>query len=321
MRIVIPDDYQDVIRTLDCYGRLAGHEVTVLHDRQPASLDELATRFAEADALVLTRERTRIDAALLDRLPKLKLISQTGKVSGHLDLDACTARGIVVTEGRGSPVAPAELAWTLILNARRQLVPAIEAFRQGQWQVNLGQALAGQVLGIWGYGKIGQRLARYAAAFDMPVLVWGSDASRAAAEADGHRAASSREAFFADADILSLNLRLSERSRHGVTFDDLSRMKPDALLVNVSRAELIAPGALLRALDAGRPGYAAVDVYEQEPLLDPDHPLLRHPRVLATPHLGYVEKHGYELYFGDAFDNVLAFFDGTPKNVANPQII
>lgn len=321
MRIVIPDDYQDVIRTLDCYGRLAGHEVTVLHDRQPASLDELATRFAEADALVLTRERTRIDAALLDRLPKLKLISQTGKVSGHLDLDACTARGIVVTEGRGSPVAPAELAWTLILNARRQLVPAIEAFRQGLWQVNLGQALAGQVLGIWGYGKIGQRLARYAAAFDMPVLVWGSDASRAAAEADGHRAASSREAFFADADILSLNLRLSERSRHGVTFDDLSRMKPDALLVNVSRAELIAPGALLRALDAGRPGYAAVDVYEQEPLLDPDHPLLRHPRVLATPHLGYVEKNGYELYFGDAFDNVLAFFDGAPKNVANPQII
>lgn len=321
MHIVIPDDYQDVIRSLDCYRRLAGHDVTVYHDRQPASADELATRFAEADALVLTRERTRIDAALLDRLPKLRLISQTGKVSGHLDLDACSARGIVVTEGRGSPVAPAELAWTLILNARRQLVPAIEAFRQGQWQVNLGQALAGQVLGIWGYGKIGQRLARYAAAFDMPVLVWGSDTSRAAAEADGHRAASSREAFFAEPDILSLNLRLSERSRHGVTFDDLSRMKTDALLVNVSRAELIAPGALLRALDAGRPGSAAVDVYEDEPVLDPNHPLLRHPRVLATPHLGYVEKNGYELYFGDAFDNVLAFFAGEAKNVANPEAL
>jgi D-3-phosphoglycerate dehydrogenase len=181
MRIAIPDDYQDVIRSLDCFKRLSGHEVSVFHDKQPASLDELATRFASADALVLTRERTRIDAALLDRLPNLKLISQTGKVAGHLDLEACTARGIVVTEGRGSPVAPAELAWALILNARRQLVPAIEAFKQGQWQVNLGQAVAGQVLGIWGYGKIGQRLARYAQAFDMPVLVCG------AAKAAGQR--------------------------------------------------------------------------------------------------------------------------------------
>ncbi|MBO9548052.1 D-2-hydroxyacid dehydrogenase family protein [Pseudomonas sp.] len=321
MRIAIPDDYQDVIRSLDCFKRLAGHEVSVFHDRQPASLDELATRFADADALVLTRERTRIDAALLDRLPNLKLISQTGKVAGHLDLEACTARGIFVTEGRGSPVAPAELAWTLILNARRQLVPAIEAFKQGHWQVNLGQAVAGQVLGIWGYGKIGQRLARYAQAFDMPVLVWGSDGSRAAAEADGHRAATSRKAFFAEADIVSLNLRLSDTTRHGVTFDDLSRMKPDALLVNVSRAELIAPGALLQALDAGRPGFAAVDVFEQEPVLEPNHPLLTHPRVLSTPHLGYVEKNGYELYFGDAFDNVLAFSEGAPKNVANPQAL
>jgi D-3-phosphoglycerate dehydrogenase / 2-oxoglutarate reductase len=321
MRIAIPDDYQDVIRSLDCFKRLAGHEVSVFHDKQPASLDALAARFADADALVLTRERTRIDAALLDRLPNLKLISQTGKVAGHLDLAACTARGIVVTEGRGSPVAPAELAWTLILNARRQLVPAIEAFKQGHWQVNLGQAVAGQVLGIWGYGKIGQRLARYAQAFDMPVLVWGSDGSRAAAEADGHRAAASREAFFAEADIVSLNLRLSDTTRHGVTFNDLSQMKPDALLVNVSRAELIAPGALLQALDAGRPGFAAVDVFEQEPVLEPNHPLLTHPRVLSTPHLGYVEKNGYELYFGDAFDNVLAFAQGVAKNVANPEAL
>jgi len=321
MRIVIPDDYQDVIRTLDCYSRLAEHEVTVLHDLPPASVDELAARFAGADALVLTRERTRIDAALLERLPKLKLISQTGKVSSHLDLAACTARGVVVTEGRGSPVAPAELAWTLILAARRQLVPAIDAFRLGHWQVNLGQAVAGHTLGIWGYGKIGQRLARYAQAFDMPVLVWGSEASRAAAEADGHRAADSRAAFFAEADILSLNLRLSDSTRHGVTFEDLSRMKPSALLVNVSRAELIAPGALLKALDAGRPGQAAIDVFEQEPVLDPADPLLNHPRALCTPHLGYVEKNGYELYFGDAFDNVVAYFDGAPKNVANPEAL
>lgn len=174
---------------------------------------------------------------------------------------------------------------------------------------------------MWGYGKIGQRLARYAQAFDMPVLVWGSEASRAAAQADGHRAAASREAFFAEADILSLNLRLADSTRHGVTLADLGQMKPDALLVNVSRAELIAPGALLQALDAGRPGFAAVDVFEQEPLLDPNHPLLRHPRVLSTPHLGYVEKNGYELYFGDAFDNVLAFFNGSPVNVANPQAL
>lgn len=237
MRIVIPDDYQDVIRTLDCFAKLSGHAVSVLHECQPATPEQLAARFADADALVLTRERTRIDAALLDHLPDLKLISQTGKVSSHLDLAACTARGIAVTEGRGSPVAPAELAWALILNARRQLVPAIDALRQGHWQVNLGQALAGQLLGIWGYGKIGQRLARYAQAFDMHVLVWGSDSSRAAAQADGHRAAASREAFFAEADIVSLNLRLSAQSRHGVTFRDLSSMKPDALLVNVSRAD------------------------------------------------------------------------------------
>ena len=321
MHIVIPDDYQRVIRTLDCFARLAGHEVTLFHDLQPASPDELAQRFADADALVLTRERTRIDAALLDQLPKLKLISQTGKVAGHIDLAACTARGVVVTEGRGSPVAPAELAWALILNARRQLVPAIEAFKAGQWQVNLGQAVAGQVLGIWGYGKIGQRLARYAQAFDMPVLVWGSEQSRAAAVADGHQAADSREAFFAEADIVSLNLRLSERTRHVVTADDLARMKESALLVNISRAELVAPGALLHALEAGRPGYAALDVFEQEPLLAPDHPLLTHPRVLCTPHLGYVEKNGYELYFGDAFDNLLAFFNGEPKNMANPEAL
>ncbi|MFK3683604.1 D-2-hydroxyacid dehydrogenase family protein [Pseudomonas sp. NPDC088890] len=321
MHIVIPDDYQNVIRTLDCFSRLAGHHVTVLHERQPASLEELAIRFADADALVLTRERTRIDAALLDRLPNLKLISQTGKLAGHLDLAACTARGIVVTEGRGSPVAPAELAWALMLNARRQLVAALQGFRQGQWQVNLGSALAGQVLGIWGYGKIGQRLARYAQAFDMPVLVWGSDSSRAAAAADGHRAAASREALFAEADILSLNLRLAQSTRYIVTPDDLARMKADALLVNVSRAELIAPGALLQALQAGRPGYAAVDVYEDEPVLDPAHPLLNHPRVLCSPHLGYVEKNGYELYFGDAFDNLVAFFAGAPKNVANPEAV
>ncbi|QCI11949.1 D-2-hydroxyacid dehydrogenase family protein [Pseudomonas putida] len=308
MHIVIPDDYQNVIRSLDCFALLEGHQVSVYHDAV-ADPDVLAQRFADADAIVLTRERTAIDAALLARLPKLKVISQTGKVSGHIDLAACSQRGITVLEGRGSPIAPAELTWALILNARRQLVPAIQGLYAGKWQVNLGSRLAGQTLGIWGYGKIGQRLARYAQAFEMNVLVWGSEGSRQAAIADGHNAAPSRRAFFAEADVLSLHLRLAESTRHLVTAQDLAAMKPSALLVNTSRAELIAPGALLEALDKGRPGAAALDVFEHEPILDPDHPLLRHPSVLCTPHLGYVEKESYELYFGDAFANVVNYFN------------
>ena len=307
MHIVIPDDYQNVVRTLDCFKTLDGHQISVFHDAVD-DLHTLVERFREADALVLTRERTRIDDALLSRLPRLKLISQTGKVSNHLDMQACARHGVTVMEGRGSPIAPAELTWALILNARRQLFPAMQALYAGHWQVNIGQRLAGQTLGIWGYGKIGQRLARYGQAFDMRVLVWGSERSRQAAQDDGHEAAPSREAFFASADVVSLNLRLVDETRHLINAKDLATMKSDALLVNTSRAELIAPGALLQALDAGRPGFAALDVFEQEPLVDPHHPLLRHPNVLCTPHLGYVEKQGYELYFGDAFDNVRAFF-------------
>ncbi|UTW06361.1 D-2-hydroxyacid dehydrogenase family protein [Pseudomonas benzenivorans] len=319
MHIAIPDDYQQVVRSLDCFSLLDGHRVSLFHDAQ-RDVDELARRFAEADALVLTRERTRIDAELLDRLPRLRLISQTGRVGAHLDLDACTARGIAVMEGRGSPIAPAELTWALILNARRQLLAAIQGLYAGHWQTNLGERLYGQTLGIWGYGRIGQRLARYAQAFEMNVLVWGSETSRAAAMGDGHRAAPSRQAFFAAADVLSLHLRLSDSTRHCVTRDDLLLMKPGALLVNTSRAELLAPGALLEALSAGRPGYAALDVLDDEPLLDDAHPLLNHPRVLCTPHLGYVEKHSYELYFGDAFANVQAYFRGQPCQLANPRV-
>lgn len=319
MHIVIPDDYQNVILTLDCFASLNGHQVSIYHD----AVDDtrlLAERFADADALVLTRERTRIDEALLTQLPKLKLISQTGKVSSHLDMDACTRHGVAVMEGRGSPIAPAELTWALIINARRQLFPAMQGMYDGLWQVNLGQRLAGQTLGIWGYGKIGQRLARYAQAFEMPVWVWGSDASRQAAVADGHHAAPSREAFFAESDVLTLHLRLAQSTRHLVTAKDLALMKTNALLVNTSRAELIAPGALLEALNLGRPGAAALDVFEQEPILDPTHPLLNHPAVLCTPHLGYVEREGYELYFGDAFANVRAFFNGEDCTLANPEV-
>lgn len=317
MHIAIPDDYQHVIRSLDCFSRLDGHQVSVFHDIQN-DVEELARRFAEADALVLTRERTRIDANLLARLPRLKLISQTGKVGAHIDLEACAARGIAVMEGRGSPIAPAELTWALILNAKRQLLPAIQGLYSGHWQVNLGERLYGQTLGIWGYGRIGQRLARYAQAFDMPVVVWGSQASRSAAILDGHRAAESQQAFFAEVDVLSLHLRLSDSTRHRISAADLRQMKPSALLVNTSRAELLAPGALLEALSTGRPGYAALDVLEGEPVLDEAHPLLNHPRVLCTPHLGYVEKYSYELYFGDAFANVQAFFRGDPCQLVKP---
>lgn len=320
MHIIIPDDYQRVIRTLDCFRQLAGHQVTIYHDAA-TDLDTLTERFREADALVLTRERTAITAPLLARLPRLRLISQTGKIAPHLDLAACTAHGVAVAEGTGSPVAPAELAWALMLNARRELPAAIEAMKQGRWQVNLGRALHGQTLGIWGYGKIGRRVARYAQAFELPVLVWGSEASRRAAEADGHRAAPSREAFFAEADILSLHLRLTASTRHLIGPADLARMKPDALLINISRAELLQPGALLAALQTGRPGFAALDVYEQEPILDPAHPLLQLPNVLCTPHLGYVERGGYEQYFGQAFDNVLAFAAGRPQHLANPEVL
>ena len=307
MRIVIPEDYQRVVQQLECFRLLEGFDVRVYHDHV-SDPEVLAERFAEADALVLTRERTRIDAALLQRLPRLKLISQTGRAGPHLDLEACCARGVTVAEGTGSPIAAAELTWALILNARRGLREAINGLYAGHWQVNMGQRLYGQTLGIWGYGKIGQRLARYAQAFDMQVLVWVSEASRQAAVADGHEAAPTREAFFEQADILTLHLRLVEATRHCVAAADLARMKPDALLVNSSRAELIEPGALLEALDRGRPGQAALDVFEQEPILQADHPLLTHPRVLCTPHLGYVEKHSYEAYFGEAFANVRAFY-------------
>ncbi|RMH85922.1 D-2-hydroxyacid dehydrogenase family protein [Pseudomonas sp. AOB-7] len=314
MRVVIPDDYQRVVQSLDCFRLLEGFDVRVYHDHV-CDPDLLAERFADAQALVLTRERTRIDAALLARLPNLKLISQTGRAGPHLDLQACRERGVTVAEGSGSPIAAAELTWALILNARRQLREAMNGLYAGHWQVNLGQRLYGQTLGIWGYGKIGRRLARYAAAFDMRVLVWGSAASRQAAVADGHEAAPTREAFFEQADVLSLHLRLLPATRHCVGAADLARMKPDALLVNTSRAELIAPGALLEALDRGRPGQAALDVFEQEPILQVDHPLLRHPRVLCTPHLGYVERHSYEAYFGEAFANVRAFLREQPAGL------
>jgi len=324
MKIAILDDYQDAVRQLQAFRVLAGHEVQVLTESFSDSA-ELAPRIQDADALVLIRERTAITAELLARLPNLKLISQTGKISNHLDLTACTQAGVAVAEGVGSPVAPSELCWALVLAASRHLPAYAGNLAAGRWQdsgsLGLGRTLNGLTFGIWGYGKIGQRMARYAQAFGMQVLVWGSDSSRERALADGFAAAGSRSAFFEESDVLSLHLRLNEATRGLVRREDLARMKTDALLVNISRAELIEPGALAAALASGRPGYAAVDVYEQEPANAEIEPLLRMPNVLCTPHIGYVERNSYELYFRTAFENVVSFFSGNPQNIANPQVL
>jgi len=313
MRIVIPDDYQDCVRTLDCFAKLAGHEVRIFNDTVKRT-DELAARFADAEAVVLTRERTRIDAALLDRLPKLRLISQTGKLAGHVDLEACTARGVVVTEGSGAGSATAELTWALALASRRHLVGEATRLRQGLWQGHLGQQLGGQRLGVWSYGRIGRQVAAYGRVFGMKVWVWGREGSTSAARADGFEVAPSREAFFAESDVVSLHVRLNAQTTGMVREEDLDRMKNTALLVNTSRAELIAAGALERALVRGRPGFAAIDVFEEEPVLGAAHPLLRLSNALCTPHIGYVERDNYERYFGIAFDHINQFAEGKLMN-------
>jgi D-3-phosphoglycerate dehydrogenase len=320
MRIAIPDDYQDCVRSLDCFAKLDAHETRIFNDTVKGT-DALAERFADAEAIVLTRERTRIDAALLDRLPRLRLISQTGKLAGHVDLSACTARGVLVAEGSGAGSATAELSWALALASRRHLVDEANRMRQGLWQGHLGQQLGGQRLGVWSYGRIGRQVAAYGRVFGMKVWVWGREASTAAARADGFEVAPSREAFFAESDVVSLHVRLTAETHGLVTADDLARMKRTALLVNTSRAELVAEGALEQALRAGHPGFAAVDVYEQEPVMTPDHPLLALPNLLCTPHIGYVEKDNYERYFGIAFDNINAFAEGRLTDVVNPEAL
>ena len=320
MHIVIPDDYQDCVRHLNAFKLLAGHEVTIYND-SVTSIDALVERFKDAEALVLTRERTAITPALLERLPKLKIISQTGKVSNHLKLADCTARGVAVAEGSGGPTATAELTWALLLASMRHIPQEVARLKSGQWQHTLGRQLKGRKLGVWAYGKIGKIVAGYGKAFGMNVWVWGREGSLAAAKADGFEAAPSRTAFFAESDVVALHVRLNADTCGLVTAADLALMKPDALLVNTSRAELVASGALEAALQAGRPGFAAVDVYEQEPVLGAKHPLLALPNAVCTPHLGYVEAGNYELYFGDAFSNILAFAKGEAKNIANPEVL
>ncbi|WP_445010917.1 D-2-hydroxyacid dehydrogenase family protein [Vreelandella stevensii] len=314
MNIVIPDDYQDCVRDLDAFAKLAGHQVTIYNDTVTDE-DVLVERFKEADALVLIRERTPITASLLARLPRLKLISQTGGGAAHVDMAACRAHGVVVLAGTGSPYAAAELTWGLVLSAMRRIPEEVENLKAGRWQRTLGMGLKGRTLGVFGYGKIGQLVARYGQAFEMNLLVWGREGTRQRAAEAGLEVATSQEAFFERSDVLSLHLRLNPETRGIVTAANLASMKPTAVLVNTSRAPLIEAGALEAGLKAGRPGMAAVDVFDEEPVIE--HPLLALPNFLATPHLGYVEKDSYELYFGDAFENVLAFEAGTPgRNLA-----
>jgi D-3-phosphoglycerate dehydrogenase len=328
MNIIILDDYQDAVRKLNCASKLEAYPAKV-YTNTVKGVGQLAVRLKDAEALVLIRERTPITRQLIEKLPKLRLISQTGKAGAHIDIEACTEFGVAVAEGVGSPVAPAELTWALIMAAARRLPQYISALKHGAWQQSgmkaasmpanfgIGHVLKGRVLGIWGYGKIGQLLAGYGKAFGMKVMVWGSEAARERATGDGLAVAASREEFFSTADVLSLHLRLVPGTRGIVTQMDLSLMKPDSLLVNTSRAELIEPDALITCLNRGRPGMAAVDVFESEPILQ-GHPLLRLENCICTPHIGYVEQDSYELYFGAAFDNIINFIRGTPTNIVNP---
>ncbi len=328
MNIVILDDYQDAVRKLNCASKLEAYPAKVFTNTIKGT-GQLAVRLKDVEILVLIRERTHITRSLIEKLPRLRMISQTGKVGSHIDMAACTERGIAVAEGTGSPVAPAELTWALIMAAMRRVPQYVSHLKHGAWQQSglksasmpanfgLGNVLRGKTLGIWGYGKIGQLIAGYGKAFGMRVLLWGSEASRQRATNDGLNVAESRESFFEQSDVLSLHLRLSDETRGIVTSQDLNRMKPTALLVNTSRAELIEPDALIAGLNRGRPGMAAIDVFESEPILQ-GHALLRLENCVCTPHIGYVEQDSYELYFGTAFDNVVNYIKGTPTNIVNP---
>jgi D-3-phosphoglycerate dehydrogenase / 2-oxoglutarate reductase len=322
MKISILDDYHDTLRTLDCFKKLAGHELTIWNDHVQ-DVDALAERLRDTEVLVLIRERTEIRAPLLHRLNKLRLISQRS-VYPHIDIDACTQRGVIVSSSQHSDTpsyAAAELTWALVLAAMRQVPQQMSALKAGKWQSGVGNSLRGKTLGIFGYGRIGSTVASYGKAFGMNVLVWAREASLERARSDGYTPAPSKEVFFSECDVLSLHMRLVEATRGIVTPSDLARMKPTALLVNTSRAPLIEPGALITALKAGRPGMAALDVYEEEPVLDTDYPLFAMDNVVCTPHIGYVTREEYETQFSDIFDQIVAYAAGTPINVVNPKVL
>jgi D-3-phosphoglycerate dehydrogenase len=331
MNIIILDDYQDAVRKLHCAERLGALPCKVFTNTVKG-VGQLSVRLKDAEVLVLIRERTSFNRQLLERLPRLKLIAQTGRVGNHIDLEACTQLGIAVAEGVGSPVAPAELTWALVMAAMRRLPQYISHLKHGAWQqaglksasmppnFGIGSVVKGRTLGIWGYGKVGQLVAGYGKAFGMKVQVWGSEASRAKAVEHGYAACPDRATFFVTSDVLSLHLRLNEATRGIVTHEDLAAMQASSLLVNTSRAELIEEGALVAGLNRGHPGLAAIDVFESEPILQ-GHPLLRLENAICSPHIGYVEQDSYELYFGAAFDNVVNFVRGTPSNIVNPEAL
>jgi D-3-phosphoglycerate dehydrogenase len=321
MNVTILDDYHDTLRTLACFAKLADHKITIWNDHVQ-DINVLAERLKETEALVLIRERTKIRGPLLERLPRLRLISQRS-VWPHIDIDACSRLGIVVSsDARGDTpsYATAELTWGLILSAVRQIPQQAAALKAGRWQIGVGTTLRGKTLGLYGWGRIAHAVADYGRAFGMNVMVWAREASRERARQEGFAVAANKAALFEQSDVLSLHMRLVDATRHIVTAGDLARMKSTALLVNTSRAPLIEPGALVAALRAGRPGLAAVDVYEQEPLTDVADPLLLLPNVLATPHIGYVTRDDYEFQFAEIFNQIVAYAAGTPINVVNPDV-
>ena len=321
MKIAVIDDYQDAFRKLECFPKLKGHDVIVYHDteKDPA---RLADRLKDADAVLLTQQRSPFPRAVVERLPKLKLISQTGRNAGHIDVVACTEKSVVVSAGgAGNPSPTAELTWGLILSALRHIPHEVERLKQGRWQSTVGTGVSGKTLGIYAFGKIGSLVAKVGKAFGMNVVCWGREGSTARAREAGFEVAASREAFFESADVLCIHLPLNKETRGIVAATDLARMKPTALFVNTSRAPIVAAGALVEALKKGRPGFAAVDVYEDEPVLGASHPLIRMDNVICTPHLGYVEQRTYEAYFGAAVDQILAFAAGKPINVLNPEVL
>ncbi len=322
MKITILDDYHDTIRGLACFEKLDGHDVTIWNDHLQ-DVDGLADRLADTEALVLIRERTKIRTPLLERLPNLRLISQRS-VYPHIDIDTCTKLGIIVSSDMhaGTPsFATAELTWGLILSAMRQIPQQMNSLKAGTWQMAVGNTVGGRTLGIYGYGRIGKVVAGYGVAFGMNVLVWAREESRARAVADGYEVAANKADIFERCDILSLHMRLYDATRGIVTASDLARMKPTSLLVNTSRAPLVEFGALENALRAGRPGMAAVDVYEEEPVRDTNHPLIGMDNVVCTPHIGYVTREEYQLQFSDIFDQITAYAGESPANVVNPDVL
>jgi D-3-phosphoglycerate dehydrogenase len=321
MIIAIPDDYHGVVHQLDCLAKLSGHKVRIFRDVAPAS-GRLVANLHEAEIVVPVRERTHYTREIIGRLPRLKVFSQTGRSTNHIDVAACTERGIAIMAGtNASPYTVAEHTWALILSSLRSIPQEAAMMKRGEFRQSFSGTLHGRTLGVFGLGKIGKLVAATGASFGMRVLVWGRKASLVAAKAAGYDTAASRQAFFEQADVLVLMVRLSSATRGMVTAEDLARMKPTALFVNTARAELVAPGALAATLKRGRPGRAAVDVYEHEPVLNGDHPLLELDNALCTPHTAWLEKDTYEMYFGEAFDNILAFIGGSPVNVVNPEVL